>query len=461
MASVELELPSVYLDNLVEDNAPAVIGLTPTLINFTPEPNEVRVSKSTAIQVDIATVGATGTVDAAFTQIFIDGVLAFSAGSAQLGFTGSDSNPQADVLRVLVQPAVPFTSEQVVAVRVLSRATGDASVLDTTYNFTVEDFAPPQVLSAVAQDLQTIRVQFDDDVMETTDGAGTSALTAANYVLQRLGDYMTPLVSAKVVSVAPVTTASVDLTTDIPLTPGGTYRVIANGLEDTDGNVIVAPNNVAQLVGWTPPQPAGRSLDLYSKLPLINRNEDDTGDLFRFIACLQELVVLLLYDIDRFVDILDPDTAPEQWLDLMLEDLGNPFQFELSLVDKRRLAQILVDIYQLKGTRIGIINVIRFFLGLEVTVDEFNSSTITWVLGDSELGDTTILGSDVEHDIYSFTVESPTALTDLQRQQLTDIVDYMKPAHTHFVRLDEPVIPDTPDHWELGLSELGENTFLH
>ena len=35
------------------------------------------------------------------------------------------------------------------------------------------------------------------------------------------------------------------------------------------------------------------------------------------------------------------------------------------------------------------------------------------------------------------------------------IVEYLKPAHTHFVDLVEPLPPILPNHWELGLSDLG------
>ena len=41
------------------------------------------------------------------------------------------------------------------------------------------------------------------------------------------------------------------------------------------------------------------------------------------------------------------------------------------------------------------------------------------------------------------------------------IVEYLKPAHTHFVDLVEPLPPVLPNHWELGLSDLGETTDLH
>ncbi|OQX69585.1 MAG: phage tail protein [Sorangiineae bacterium NIC37A_2] len=52
-------------------------------------------------------------------------------------------------------------------------------------------------------------------------------------------------------------------------------------------------------------------------------------------------------------------------------------------------------------------------------------------------------------------------LTARERQQLRAIVEYLKPAHTHFVDLVEPLPPVLPNHWELGLSDLGETTDLH
>lgn len=465
MPILEVLLPAAYVDSVIEDTAASVVGKTPTLINRDPEPAETGVAKATNIQLDIATVDATGSIDLAATQVYVDGVLAFSAGTFQAGFTGpasAYSNPVADVLRITIDPTISaFASEEVIDVRVVSQAVGDPNVLDETYQFIIEDYAAPKLLSAVAQDLQRVRLTFDEDVVEIDTTSLASALRAGNYTLERLGDYLTPLVSASIVSAEAVTTTQVDVYTDIPLTPGGYYKITGANLEDTDGNAILAPDDFAYFWGWQPPVPEGRDFDLYRKLPLINRQEDTSQDLYRFIACLQEVTGLLLYDIDKFIEILDPDTAPEDWLDAMLADLGNPFAFELELEDKRRLAQILVDIYRSKGTRVGIINVIRFFMGLEVTIDEFNLSSGTWILGDSELGFNTYLGSSLSSILYSFTVTSVVALTDAQRKQLTEIVEYMKPAHTHFVELIEPEIPEILDHLELGLSELGENWFLH
>jgi hypothetical protein len=37
----------------------------------------------------------------------------------------------------------------------------------------------------------------------------------------------------------------------------------------------------------------------------------------------------------------------------------------------------------------------------------------------------------------------------------------LKPAHTHFVDLVEPLPPVVPDHWEIGVSEVGVATVTH
>lgn len=128
--------------------------------------------------------------------------------------------------------------------------------------------------------------------------------------------------------------------------------------------------------------PAERSFDLWRMLPEFNRREDDegTGDLRRFISCLQEIVNLQLYEVDHWTDILDRDKAAERYLDAMLLDLGNPFAFDLTEIEKRRLLRVLVSIYRQKGTARGIINVIRFFLGIVVEILCY-LDVETWELG--------------------------------------------------------------------------------
>jgi len=190
----------------------------------------------------------------------------------------------------------------------------------------------------------------------------------------------------------------------------------------------------------------------------MNRREDETSDLRRFLLCLQEVTNLLLSDVDSFPNIFDADVAPESFVDLMLKDLGNPFPFDLSLTDKRRLLNILVAIYREKGTGIGIQNAVRFFLGVEVDVLSYAGEAL--LLGESLLGEDWILSASTSFSAYAFDVASPRALAAEERLRIFTITDYMKPAHTHF-RVVEPVIPEVIEHIELGLSELGASWLLH
>jgi hypothetical protein len=54
----------------------------------------------------------------------------------------------------------------------------------------------------------------------------------------------------------------------------------------------------------------------------------------------------------------------------------------------------------------------------------------------------------------------PVVLSDAGCRQLRAIVDYLRPAQTHFVDLIEPSAPAPIDHWELGMSGLGDNSVL-
>jgi phage tail-like protein len=450
----ELELPALYVDAVLLDPTPA----RPVVINRDPEPGETQVPVGTLVALDLTDVGPDG-IDTAATEVYVAGVLAFAGGVFQPGFDGpgsSATNPQPDTLHIVIDPVAPFASLQEVAVRVVTRTAGGAFPLDTTWTFRCEDLTAPRVVGAQARELGRVRVSFDEPVKQVDPAAPGDALNPARYAFARLS---APAVDVVAVAVEAVSDSAVDVVTDTELTPGATYRVTVGGVADLFGNVVAPPDDAAVFTGFVPARPRGRRFDLYQMLPAMNRREDETGDLRRFLACLQEVTDLLLHDVDRFTDILDPDLAPEPFLDLMLLDLGSPFPFDLSLVDKRRLLNVLVAIYREKGTAAGIQNAIRFFLGLEVDIVAYSGEAL--VLGESLLGEDWILGPAGSFSAYSFEVVVPRALAAEERRRLRAIVDYMKPAHTHLARIVEPEIPELIDHVELGLSELGETWVLH
>ena len=306
------------------------------------------------------------------------------------------------------------------------------------------------VVGAQARGLQRVRVAFDVAVTQGDGAAADDALAPMNYAFTRRS---APAVDGvAVASVELVTATAVELVTDLPLTPGALYDVTVLG-------VAAAPTNTAAFTGFVPPRPPNRAFELWRMLPELNRREDDTGDLAGFLGCLQEVTDLLLADIDGFTEILDPDLAAESVLDRMLGELGDPFAFDLTAVDKRRLIHVLVAIYREKGTAAGIVNAIRFFLNLEVTITSYAGEALS--LGDSLLGVDWVLGPSEPWGAYAFEVTSPRILTADERARLDRIVDYMKPAHTHVARLVEPVPPVAIDHVELGLSDLDDNWALH
>jgi phage tail-like protein len=169
---------------------------------------------------------------------------------------------------------------------------------------------------------------------------------------------------------------------------------------------------------------------------------------------------LVLAGVDRWPDIFDLERAPAPFVDLILADLGNPFPFDLDELGKRRLASVLVAMYGQKGTAKGIRNAIRFFLGIDImAITAFNADAL--VLGESQLGVDWVLGPSGRFALYAFNIEVARVLTPRERTRLRAIVEYLKPAHRHVVDLIEPLPPVVPDHWEIGVSEVGVTTVVH
>lgn len=438
---------------------------TVVLINRNPEPNETAVPADSAIYFELASTDGTAP-DEADLEVQVGGVVAWDGVDWANSFTGSVSNPAADVLALNITPPSEFVTTEVVTVRVIL----SSPTFDESYSFTAEDTAPPEIASVQGRDEKILRVTFTEPVVISSPSATNDALNPGNYLIERLSR---PAVSVEVESINQVSDRVVDITTDIELTYGAPYMLVATNIEDLEGNAILAPDNIANFDAYAPPFPNGRRYRLLDFLPALNRSEDASQDLSVFMGVFQEVVNLLLVSIDKWSQIFDIDQAPEDFLDAMLEDLGNPFsEFDLEEIDKRRLLYVLVEIYKLKGTGLGIINVVRFFLGLEVTITVINDY-IGWEL--TEEGADASIGnelSDIAEDapdpaemgpstagIYSFIVHSPYAiLTDEERERITSIAEFMKPGHTHLISVTDISPEETIDHVELGYSELGSGT---
>ncbi len=455
-----LELPAFYVDAITFEGATE----RPILANRIPEPGESQVPLDADIQLDIMDVGSSG-VDLLNTQVFVRGVLAFNGGSFQPGFQGPNSTylyPQADVLRVIIDPEVQnqFSSLEQVNITVHAVLTGGTGFLDQEYDFFAVDMTAPRLVSATAISQTVVRLSFDESVLQLDPLGAGDALNPAGYSFDRV---TAPAASLRAVTVAPFSPSSVEITTQWEMTPGATYLVTASLLQDLFGNTILAPFNAVTFVGFSPQVPAGRSnFSLWKLMPREVRRRDDEGSGFwkLFLGCMQEVIDLFTYQIDRFIDFLDPDYSPEEWVDIMLQDLGNPFRFDLDLNGKRRLISVFRTAINESGSDPGLQNIIRFFLNLDVVVQPYDE--IGMHLGESLLGEDWILGASSEFARYAFDIVSPRVLTDIERRRIRSLVTYYKAGWTHFVNLVEPSAPGSGvDHMELGLSELGVSWLLH
>lgn len=124
------------------------------------------------------------------------------------------------------------------------------------------------------------------------------------------------------------------------------------------------------------------------------------------------------------------------FVDVILCDLGNPFSFTggLSTADKRRVAGLLVPLYRQKGTCVGVTNAIRALLGFESQCLVISESFPAWQLGTSLLGQNTFLYGD-EDDLWGFEVYVNGTMSALDRVNVTEVVNYMKPLEARMTQL--------------------------
>ncbi|WP_147093122.1 phage tail protein, partial [Myxococcus virescens] len=296
MATVEL--PALYVDT---------VSLTtetrrPLLLNLAPGPEEEDVPVEATLELELVDVGADGIARAA-TRVWVDSVLAFEGGASvevAPAFAGplAEVTQTADTLRVVLHPAVPLASQATVSVRVVSATAGGEHLLDETYTFTVEDRTAPRLVGAQALAAKSVRLAFDEDVRVPA---------SARFTFTARGAPAVPVASIEAAADGPL----VHLALDTELTQDVVYEVRVEGATDAHGNPVLAPYHRATFPGFRPARPPSRHFQLWDMLPRHNRRDDVTGDLHRFISCLQEVTDLLLSDLDAFPDIFDLERAPE------------------------------------------------------------------------------------------------------------------------------------------------------
>lgn len=450
----EAELPGVSVDAIVADE----VGVALELVNRNPQPGETGVPVGGPFSLDVESTAGAAAPDLAATTITVDGVLVYDGSTFQDGWTSSAVDATVSSgWRFTLSPDAPITPSAAHQIAVVSALVGgQAASLQTSWMFSTVDTVAPAVLDAFALRERQVRVTFSEAVKQASALGADDALNPANYTLALLDGW--PAVTPSILSVETDGADRVILTLGSTGTRGAVYNVTVTGVVDLHGNAVADPTNVAAFVGFSFPVPAARDFNLYRRWVTADQKAQETGDQLTLYAIWQEPIDLLLGIIDKIADIYDPDLAPEPFLDVMLVEMGNPFDFPLTENEKRRLVQILVPIYQSKGTGPGIVDAIRLFMGIEVTLNVYAWSPVG--LGEAIMGETWILGSSDPQDLLTFQVLVPQVLTDAERRKMSSIIDYMMDTRELFVLL-EPQEIVTPDHWQMGYSQLGVNTYLH
>lgn len=163
---------------------------------------------------------------------------------------------------------------------------------------------------------------------------------------------------------------------------------------------------------------------------------DNRGDTLKFVEIFEGVFCQIQNDIGNLGRIIDVDETDEQYVDMLIRNLGFDLNVQLSLDKKRKLTKVVIQAYKQKGTCIGIENVIRQFTGVDVTCFPF---TAGWVLDVSELAVDTYLNPAPENaaGFYTFDVLVSVLLSQEQRRIILDLIELIKPAHSHFRQLVE------------------------
>lgn len=174
----------------------------------------------------------------------------------------------------------------------------------------------------------------------------------------------------------------------------------------------------------------------------LSTSEQSAGPLRRFLEALDTALDAVHGDIARLPDVISPVRCPEPFLDRILSSLGWTLPVEQRV--KRELCKAAVLVYKQKGTAIGVKNLMRLLTGMECEIM-------------NAVRDPASRSSFYTFEI--FPIAPARDWTSDEKTAASVVVDYMKPAHTHFVINNYS--SDMAHHWSLGESRLDQNAALH
>ncbi|MDQ3151337.1 MAG: phage tail protein [Actinomycetota bacterium] len=146
----------------------------------------------------------------------------------------------------------------------------------------------------------------------------------------------------------------------------------------------------------------------------------DDGFTQRLVSAFDEVLAPIFATLDCLPAYLDPQLAPEDFLDWLADWVGLPMDESWTIEQRRELVSTAVELHSWRGTRRGIAEHIRLVIGGEVEITE--SGAASW----SARPQTPLPGADTPALHVRVRVPDPAAV---DHRKLDALVAGVKPAH--------------------------------
>lgn len=245
-------------------------------------------------------------------------------------------------------------------------------------------------------DRRTVRVTFTEQPKAQSKNASDDALNPSNWTITPLPNTIDPelgptytTLEVKEIKVVRDDIYSLDVIVDDDFSFDLNYQIILSdsviSVENLGGWMVEEGTKEGDFSPYDPgcrKKPVKRVFAWFGRAA---KRFDFQGHAEKTIGILQDLFEQVKFLIDCFPDQFDPLYCREDFLDSRLYSLGNPFETftsEMTLIEKRRVALQLIDIYRLKGTKSGIQTAIEQILGIS-PIKILSANENTWRLGET------------------------------------------------------------------------------
>jgi phage tail-like protein len=159
--------------------------------------------------------------------------------------------------------------------------------------------------------------------------------------------------------------------------------------------------------------------------------------------------------VARLHEFFNPETTEKEFLDWLAGWTALVLREDWDQTTKRRLIRRIIPLYRIRGTKKGLEEYLKIYVGSGVEIKEYLSPLRIGVT--SMIGENTMIGGAPPHffAVYIGLSERSRLVLVQKSQAVKAIIDMEKPAHTYY-RLTVKVPSLQIGHY----STIGENTLL-